>query len=134
MATAATTKTSELFWYAGYHGSHSYCDIDISVFDAYTLVVATERDDNPGASITNRAEVLATEVCRARSISPQRLMWIERYPERGSGDNRRPATWDYVTFGFDWRTGEFREPRWRSIPKAAVDALMAGELAEGTPE
>src|SRR6185503_8773416 len=51
------------------------------------VVVATELPDNPGMSITNAAEELAGTVCRDYGIDPERLVWVEHYPERLAGSH-----------------------------------------------
>ena len=58
----------------------SYCDL--AIYDALThpVVVATERESNPGASITNAAEQLAMAVIeRFALLEPQEVIWVERY-------------------------------------------------------
>lgn len=83
------------------------------------MVIATELSDNPGVSVTNFAEGLATLVCRRFSIDPEKLIWIEHYPAdlcpicagsgkskpgttcracNGRGTRREAATYDLVTF------------------------------------
>src|SRR5687767_704206 len=59
---------------------------------AMVVVIATELDDNPGASITNAAEECAAQVCHRCRIHPSRLIWVEHYDDRHhadrDGDNR----------------------------------------------
>ena len=43
------------------------------------VVIATELPDNAGASITNAAEILATEMRRWFVVSGGGLFWIEHY-------------------------------------------------------
>ena len=58
--------------YPGYHGCVSWCRVRVYGPDPERLrdadkrpvVVATERDDNPGTSVTNRIEVIATVLYR----------------------------------------------------------------------
>ena len=70
--------------YRGFHGCDSWCDIEVvRVSDACTVVIVTEVDDNPGTSVTNMAEELATEVCKTFRISPHKLVWYEHYPAPG---------------------------------------------------
>ena len=100
-----------VFVYKGYHGCESKCEIEIQrmIYVGRVVVVATELPDNPGTSITNMAEQLATQVCRAQNIAPQHLVWIEHYPG---------GSWDLVTFGWDWRVGAFAYPEWRPLALA----------------
>jgi hypothetical protein len=50
-----------------------YRDGDIAV------VVATELEDNPGASITNSFEYLATGVWQKLGVTFEQTTWIEHY-------------------------------------------------------
>jgi len=69
-----------------YHGMmafRSVCRIRVSQLESgMTVVIATELPDNPGTSITNWAEFLASEM-RRRFVPPGgALAWIEHDPER----------------------------------------------------
>lgn len=81
------------------------------------VVIATELPDNPGMSITNAAEEVAAAVCRDFGLEPERLVWIEHYPERLTGDNyghrTEPASFDAVTFTWDGQ--QFSDPQWRRL-------------------
>ena len=59
---------AERFDYEGYHKCESHCLIEIHKHEKCTLVIATEADDNPGTSVTNMAEHIATEVCKQYEI------------------------------------------------------------------
>ena len=105
--------------YVGYHGCPSRCGLDIWQSKDATVVVVTELHDNPGTSVTNVAESLATQVCRQYGISPQGLVWIEHYPE---------SSWSRATFDFDWSRAEFDRPEWRYITREDVEALRADTI------
>jgi hypothetical protein len=85
------------FEYRGFHGFPSLCELElIPLADGRLVAIATERSDNPGTSVTNAAELLASQVCDQFRIDPDPLVWIEHYgygtslfPERG---------YDRVTF------------------------------------
>ena len=88
-----------------YFNAHSMCDIEIHG----NVVVATELDDNPGTSITNAAEYLATSVCKEFNINPFDLIWIEHYlPNKISKE-----TYSMVTFC--WIHGKFSHPVWGGL-------------------
>jgi len=74
------------------------------------LVIATELPDNPGQSITNAAEELATQVCQQFEISPLSLMWIEHYIHE---DSELEETYDLVLF--TWDGDRFIDPRWHRL-------------------
>lgn len=73
------------FHFLGLHNRPSCCRLH--VFQERperpcSVVVVTELDDNPGTSVTNAAEHLATVVCDLYTLDPERLRWIEHYPRR----------------------------------------------------
>jgi hypothetical protein len=76
--------------------SDSYCDIEVHQrSDGKYVFVATELPDNPGTSVTNYAEQLATAVRTQYALKPGDVIWIEHYPE---AKNRRKEDFDLVRF------------------------------------
>lgn len=111
----------EVYEYRGYHDCESKCGLEIYRQPSKSvMVVVTELDDNPGTSITNVAEHLATAVCRDKGISPQKLTWVEHYPL--SRFNNGPH-WSIVTFDFDWQAGRFTNPDWVYVKPEEIEAL-----------
>lgn len=130
------------FDYAGLHGRPARCGLEIiELSDGRTVVIATELSDNPGVSVTNFAEELATIVCRMFLIDPRKMIWIEHYPAdpcsacagsgetksgascracHGRGTRREPASYDAVTFTIRKVRGEWllSEPLWRPMKEA----------------
>jgi hypothetical protein len=113
------------FAFRGLHGRPGVCDVEfVRLSDGRTLVICAERDDNPGASVTNAAELIATQVCQHYQIDPAALVWVEHYPP-GRAHGKTPD-WDRVTFqiiraGHHWY---FAEPDWR--PMRPQDWLALG--------
>lgn len=120
------------FEFRGFHGCQCFCSLEIvPATDGHKVVIATELQDNPGTSITNVAEHLASAVCDRFGIDPEKLVWIETYGYPAPGDRER--TFDLVTFRkrepdgvIQWgpsvlRTkpdgwpGYFAEPKWRPM-------------------
>ena len=61
------------FEFVGFHGCRSFCALEIlRLADERHAVIATELRDNPGTSITNAFELVATAVCRQFNIDPLR--------------------------------------------------------------
>ncbi|MXV82380.1 hypothetical protein F4Z98_03320 [Candidatus Poribacteria bacterium] len=123
--------------YKGFHGCDSVCNLEIH----QNLVICSSREDNKGTSITNMAEHLATAICKQFDITPSKLIWIEHYRaeptiERSEStrhsdvSGRFRETYSLVFFNltgggvFDANTFEFSNPRWVSIEKVIVDALI----------
>ena len=118
----------EYFDYSCPNGLRGRCGVEVTPLPSImsTLVVVTELDDNPGMSVTNAAEHLASQFCARKGISPNRLLWIEHYPAKGEGRRTIRESWDFVSFGWDWSRGVFGEPEWRPTDRRRVDALKAG--------
>ena len=129
------------FRFRGFHGQEAFCRLEIlPIADGRTVVIATELEDNPGTSITNVAEHLASHVCDQFQIDPQRLVWIEHYGYASPAGSKDPRTYDLVTFerrppeGVVWAPavlrskpdgwpGYFDEPDWRVMTDADWKSL-----------
>jgi hypothetical protein len=127
----------EAFVFRGPSGNPAIADVAIVTRDgSVPVVVATEREDNPGVSITNGAEQLAAEVLlrlfpeRAGESQPFRL--VEHY-RAGSFD----STMNEVTFanfelsrnGNVPRIGDVIEWQALDVRVAAVLAAQANKIA-----
>lgn len=114
--------------YRGPLGQPSECHVQVyERAGALPVVIATEMDDNPGASITNAAGEAATHVWR--TLLPharEGVRWIEHYPAREGSDLRR-EDFDEVTFRL---VGPFElaRPRWTPSSRAAVEALVGAPV------
>lgn len=102
------------FHYEGSNQVPSYCDIEI----IGNLVIAKEVQDNPGQSITNAAEVLATTVCLRNSIPMQDVVWIEKY-------QHRPGEADLVQFIHDGE--KLTNPYWKRLKGNELPLLIASQ-------
>src|ERR1700747_14228 len=76
--------------YKGFLNCDSFCDIEVHRrTDGKYVFVATELRDNPGTSVTNFAEHLATAMCKQHRLKPEDVIWIEHYP--GAKDRRKES-------------------------------------------
>jgi hypothetical protein len=108
--------------YKGFRGCDSSCDIEVHRrSDGKHVFVATELPDNPGVSVTNCAEHLATAMREEYRLKPEDVIWIEHYPE---AKDRRKESFDLVRFAVVGDT--FRTPVWTRVTEQAVDDLIAG--------
>lgn len=134
---------SERFDYEGYHKIPSFCYIDIHKNDNFTVIIATEPDydeEGAGTSVTNRAEHIATEVCKQYEIPQEKLAWIEHYDRsKFELNDEHEETWDLVSFSrqktptrdyWDYPRGEmvFTSPKWQHLTEEQKDRLVAGDL------
>jgi len=103
-------RVIERFDYVGYFDKRATTHLTI----CGKVVIATERDDNPGASITNAAENLWAKV---RERFGDDIIAIEHYPKRGGF----AEDWDVVTIVNG-------EAKWSSLTREAVADLIAGRL------
>jgi len=87
-------------------------------------VICTELDDNPGTSVTNAVEIIASRVASSLALDPAKLVWIEHYPPgrlHGKTDD-----WDLVSFGAILHDGVntiFGQPSWRPMQREDWDCL-----------
>jgi len=118
------------FKYKGFGGCDCVCNLEVH----QNLVICSEREDNEGTSITNMAEHLATAICKQFDITPNNLIWIEHYPPTidDRGHELHAESWSLVFFNLtgggifaqDAKAFEFSNPRWVSIEKVIVEALI----------
>lgn len=130
------SRKIDRFEFRGFHGCRCICDLEIiQIVNRRTVVIAIEREDNPGTSVTNLAEHLASYVCDSFGIDPEHLVWIEYYGYPDQVNPRRPRDYDLVTFSrripepMQWSEavlrskpngwpGHFHEPQWRPMKEA----------------
>ena len=90
------------------------------------MVIATELEDNPGTTITNYADQLATQIIMEFNIEPDSLIWIEHYPARPEiGEHE---TYDLISF--KWNGTRYINPEWYHIKKSMLDKIIGEKLPE----
>ena len=125
--------------YRGFWGCRSRCGLEVIQQQSFVLVIATELEGNPGASVTNMSESLAFAVCQDWGIPARSLVWVEHYPERDVSFSYLPSellaeSWDLVQFYLDQAEGRFSNPRWFRLSEAQMRQLRAGVMPEGLPK
>ena len=146
----------ERLHYLGYGRNPSHCGIRVYVVGDGMVVVISELPDNPGTSVTNAIEQIASELLPNLVGDPNRLdtiTWIEHYPASpplSPPSRKRPwlycgrleETFDLVTFagidpprkswigqffGYDKCVyGCYRGPAWRRISRTELEILIGG--------
>ena len=117
----------EVYHYKGYHGCSSKCELNIYVRGDRAVVMFTELPDNPGTSVTNMIEVLATQVYheRLKRYPIENIQFVECYPKSPS---QLVSTYDLVKL--KWTGLEFKSPAWKRIGiHFDPNKLLEGELS-----
>ncbi len=118
-------------WYRGYHGCRSKCRLRLfqaSEPGGPPVALATELEDNPGTSITNRIEHIASLAFQLLERPPAGFLLIEHYQDRAliGGRPRLKEHFDQVLLT---RSGpSFTDPHWRPLSRAEVEQRIGGPL------
>ena len=87
------------------------------------VVVATDLADSK-MTVRSCCSHIATEVARRHNIPPQRMKFVEHYPETLYGENSRkriPQKFDAVELV--WEKGMALHPKWRPVKGPLLDFL-----------
>lgn len=105
--------------YKGFGGCVSVCGVDVYQTDAGMIVMLTELEDNPGTSIKDLFEVIATELVKGllnRHLvsTPETVRWVDHHP---GGDHRRDRINILGAASFDevfmrWSRDHYYAPEW----------------------
>lgn len=116
-------------------GKRALCRIRLVAHEGRVVCICTEVPDNPGMSVTNQAEHIAT-IVRQRYCPQQELLWIEQYPYHRleglsvSGTQHDGTVlkvddhFSFVTFTWDAHHQRYRNPEWRFCAGEDVIALV----------
>lgn len=99
-------------------------------FDGGYTVLLTELADNPGESVTNACERIATGVQPRWALDLTTTRWIEHYPAESFREKGRGATFDEITF--TWGDGTASHPQWHRLPLEVVE-ILTGLAFDETP-
>lgn len=115
----------ETYHYKGYSGCHSECGLDVHIRGDRAIVMFTELPTNPGTSITNMIEVLATQVYheRLRKLSPENIEFVEHYlmPDE-----------HYDRVELKWTGLEYKNPAWKRLHRIPTFLTGGDEHEQGT--
>ena len=134
---------SEHFDFQGVHKTPSFCYIEVYRHEDCVVVIATNPDydeEGAGTSVTNYAEHIATEVCKAYEIPQDKLVWIEHYDRKRSYLRTPSETWDLVSFKrektpvrgyWEYPSGAmvFTSPKWQALTEEQKTRLVDGDLS-----
>lgn len=127
----SVSYTSDWFEYPGYFRKPAHCQLEVyrrESGEGYAVVIATELENNDGASITNASESLATVVCKQFDIHPSELILIEHYP---ADTVIKEDRYSLVKFSRKW-TGkgwnDFSDRDWFPLEKPELERLLGAEV------
>jgi hypothetical protein len=103
----------------------SLCHLRVLQWEKETIVIATELAVNPGKSVTNAAEEIATQVIHQFQLDPLRTRFIERYTKDSYEVSDFEGTFDEVTF--TWRENRASNPRWRPLKNQEIIELTSSK-------
>lgn len=111
------------FEYPGYQQAPSFCNVDVyRREDEQYVIVATELAANPGTSVTNRCEIIATMIAKHFDIPSDRLIFIEQYNRTSFRDlGELPGQ---ALIKFTWAKGKASHPEWKYVNN--IEAILSG--------
>ena len=130
-----------IFPYTGFHGCASRCQVEVFTRERRPIVVRlTELPDNPGTSVTNMFEEIATlavpylSVWAGQIVDPEKIIWLEHYPEQHGllygRSCHRAETLDRVFLKWDGQ--RYSDPNWKYLDPvegmAALDAPLENAI------
>lgn len=115
--------------YPGYFDHEAWCKLRVLRRQDGTIVaVASDPDvEDSGTSITNAAEMLATQIWREQG-EPRQFIFIEHYPANRYG-GKEPETFAQTIFqlGSDGRY-KLVNPGWSHLDRAGAELIAGAEL------
>lgn len=116
-------------------GIYARCNLKLYDNDRGSIVILTELPDNPGQSVTNAAEEIATKAVGDFNLNPQATVWVEHYPERRTIKHGRELVadkeeWAEVTFKWTHLSNDewvASDPQWNHVTRSDVEDLV-GEI------
>jgi len=87
------------------------------------IVVLSDVEDSK-MSVRSAVSHVATLVSKEFGIDPQRMLWIEYYPEHTYGvDNRHVISEKFDIVEFEWHGDKAIQPKWRALKQPLLDEI-----------
>jgi hypothetical protein len=115
--------SDRIFDFKGRWDAPSRCGLKIVKKQERHIAIVTELfEDNPGTSITEFNTELAAIIIKEFNLDPEKLLFIEHNPDRGSKLDHYQESFEIVRFQ---RNGaRFCDPEWERISRDRVDELI----------
>lgn len=79
------TYYDEQFPFSGQWDMESLCGLKIREVDGKTYVIVTELyQENPGTSVTYAGQSLRDQICKAKGLNPENIVYLECNPNTNS--------------------------------------------------
>jgi hypothetical protein len=97
---------------------------------AGTFVILTEPHNNPGGSVTNFCEEIATQLVADLGLNVATTWWIEHYPASShpymTGSITRNESFDFLTFHWEKRPSGQKacDVQWKRTSREVVEAMI----------
>lgn len=110
-------------------GYRTICGLRIRKGPVRTVVMLTERFDNPGIPITQHIAALCECIHNTllKFVPHDEIAWIEHYDTRLMPFQKRPVSYSVVSFDCKKidRAHHYANPRWRPIERAEAESLLS---------
>jgi hypothetical protein len=111
------------FEFRGRWDAPSRCGLKVVKKQDRHIVIVTELfEENPGTSITEFNTELAAIITGEFSLDPDKLLFIEHNPDRGSKLDHYQESFDIVHF--QRNGGRFSDPEWERVTRDRIDELI----------
>jgi hypothetical protein len=121
--------------FAGLHGNQAKMRLRIwkTLANGFFVVLFTELTDNPGVSVTNWSEHLATGALHAfEYLTPHNVIWAENYQEdMESQEPFKQGSWDrfsQIMFTYDPKTENLTNPTWQRLTREKLAELVGEDV------
>lgn len=114
--------------YQGPLGQHSRCRLRLyRLADETMVAICTELLDNPGMSVTNAADIIASLVRQTYAQHGQAILFFEHQLAGRYGGHHDPETFDRI-LPASWDGSQYHEVTWRPSSRAEVEQLLGCSL------
>ena len=89
------------------------------------IVIVSDIAESP-MSVRSCCGHIATSIAREFNFNPNRMLFIEYYPQTVYGQNRQHTIAEkYDLVEFNWRQGKAIEPKWRTLKPPLLDMVVS---------